>query len=187
MQRVRLRLLRLLVALAFAIVGTQAATNVALVFNQNGQLTTSSTLVWQSYTGDDKQLEYAVPAGQYQLDAEHTHPMLVCRAPAEGLIITGHTSLHAGGKTVCIVSMHMEVRTHHAFDVLLNKAHGAKLTWRPWKMYDAATPIGAVSAVSASHVSAAADDGGIVYQRQRLLRFADGRLVCGAPSDAWQR
>lgn len=130
-----------------------AATNVATVFNKNGQLTTSSTLVWQTFSGDEKQLAYAVHAGRIRLDAERTYPMYVCRGTIEGIYVTGHTDHHSGEKTVCVVSMMQEVRTHRAFDVLLNKGHGAKLTWKPWNKYDGKIPFGAVSAVSSGHVS----------------------------------
>ncbi|KAJ6645451.1 Membrane-bound transcription factor site-1 protease, partial [Pseudolycoriella hygida] len=100
---------------------------------KNKQLVTSSTLVWQSFTGDQKQLEYAVTAATYVTEHEN-YP------------------LYHQSQTVCIVSMHMDVRTHYAFDVLLNKGHGGKLTWKPWNKFSGGIPSGAVSATSAGHV-----------------------------------
>lgn len=69
----------------------------------------------------------------------------------DGIYTSGNTQRHQG-QTVCIVSMHMDVRTHYAFDVLLNKGHGGKLTWKPWNKFSAGIPSGAVSVTSAGHV-----------------------------------
>lgn len=134
------------------IVHTIAATNfVSIYSNTLAQLVTSSTLIWQSYIGDPKQLEYAVHAAKF-VSEEENYPQYVCRAPIEGIFTTGHTKKHQQ-RTVCIVSMHMEVRIHDQFDVLLNKGHGGKLTWKPWNKFSASIPSGAVSAVSGGHVS----------------------------------
>lgn len=145
----------LLPILAFVIVGllstTRAATNVVLLYSQTGQLVTSSTLGWQSYTGDVSQLSFAVVAGNFVSDEEN-YIMYVCRGIIDGIYTTGQTQKHIKD-TACIVSMHMEVHTHYKFDILINKGHGAKLTWKPWSKYTAAIPTGAVSAISAGHVS----------------------------------
>lgn len=131
---------------------TLAASNfVSIYSNKLGQLVTSSTLLWQSYTGDSKQLEFAVHAGKYITDDEN-FAIYVCRALIEGIYTTGHTQKHQQ-ETVCIVSMHTDVRTHYVFDILVNKGHGAKLTWKPWSKFSATIPTGAVSAVSGGHVS----------------------------------
>lgn len=150
--------LLVLIAVAACQLGvTLAATKVALVYNKNAQFTTSSMLKWQSFTGDVKQHEYAVRAGTVQLDADgNTSPMYVCRAQFDGIDVTGHTTVqqNAGGQTVCLVSMHAEVKTHHAFEVLLNVGHGAKLTWKRVDKSNQVLPFGAVSAASSGHVSA---------------------------------
>ncbi|KAG4078503.1 hypothetical protein HA402_009215 [Bradysia odoriphaga] len=144
-------LLKLMI-LSTLIATTLAATNFALLFSNKlqQQLTTSSTLVWQSFTGDQKQLEYAVQAAKYVTETEN-YPLYVCRALIDGIYTTGNTQKHQD-QTVCIVSMHMDVRTHYAFDVLLNKGHGGKLTWKPWNKFSGGIPSGAVSATSAGHV-----------------------------------
>lgn len=128
----------------------QAATNVVLLYSKTGQLVTSSTLGWQSFNGDKKQINLAVPAGQYT-DAEDSYTMYVCRVLIEGIFTSGHTKQH-NEKIVCIGSMHMEVRTHFAFDILINKGHGAKLAWLPWSKFSATIPNGAISVTSAGHV-----------------------------------
>lgn len=133
------------------IVSAYAATNVVLVYNKNGQLVTSSTLGWQSYTDDVKQLEYAVQSGQITTE-DDKYSMYVCRVPIEGIYTAGHTTKHSKD-TVCIVSMHLEVRTHFKFDLLINKGNGSKLTWKSWSKFTGSIPIGAISAVSAGHVS----------------------------------
>lgn len=133
------------------IVTIQATTKSVLLYSKVGQLVTSGTLVWQSFTGDAKQLEYAVEAAKFQSEHEN-YQMHVCRAVIEGIFVTGHTQKR-DQRTVCIVSMHTDVRTHHSFDVLLNKGNAGKLTWIEWSKFSATIPIGAVSATSAGHVS----------------------------------
>lgn len=115
------------------------------------QLVTSNTLVWQSYTGDEKDLEFAVRAAKYSSDKEG-YNQYVCRVISEGILVPGHTQ-NRDERTLCVVSMHMEVKTHHTFDVLLNKGNGAKLSWKPWNKFSATIPTGAVSATSSGHVS----------------------------------
>lgn len=132
-------------------VAIQATTKSAMRFTKVGQLVTSDTLVWQSFTGDPKQLDFAVEAAQYHSEQEK-YAIYVCRAVIEGVVVTGHT-LKRDSRIVCIVSMHTEVRTHHAFEVLLNKGDAAKLTWTPWSKFSAVIPAGAVSASSDGHVS----------------------------------
>lgn len=117
------------------------------------QLVTSTTLIWQSYTGDEKDLEFAVRAAKYSSD-EESYQQYVCRVIIEGIFVPGHTQKR-DERTLCIVSMHMDVRTHHIFDVLLNKGNGAKISWKPWNKFSATIPGGAVSATSSGHVSLA--------------------------------
>lgn len=145
-------LLKFITLMSTLIATTFAATNVALLFSNKlqQQLVTSSTLVWQSFTGDQKQLEYAVQAAKFVTESEN-YPLYVCRALIEGIYSTGNTLKHKE-RTVCIASMHGTVQTHPAFDVLLNKGHGGKLTWKPWNKFSAGVPSGAVSATSAGHV-----------------------------------
>lgn len=133
------------------IVAIQATTKSAMRYNKVGQLVTSDTLVWQSFTGDTKQLEFAVEAAKYHSEQEK-YPIYVCRAAIEGVVVTGHT-IKRDPRIVCIVSMHTIVHTHHAFEVLLNKGDAAKLTWTPWSKFSAVIPVGAISAASDGHVS----------------------------------
>ena len=139
------------IPLACCLAIVSAGTNSVLLYSKVGQLVTSSTLVWQSYTGDEKQLEYGVVAAKFISEAEH-YPMYVCRALIEGIYVPGHTKKHQQ-RVVCIVTMHMNVDTHFAFDILLNKENGGKLSWKPWSKFSASIPTGAVSAVSTGHVS----------------------------------
>lgn len=122
---------------------------VSLFVNVN-QLVTSSTLTWQAYSGDERDLEFGVQSSRYTSPSEN-YTMYVCRAIVDGIIVPGHTQKH-GQRTVCIVSLHMDVRTHHTFDVLLNKHNGARIEWKSWDKYVPVIPTGAVSAVSAGHV-----------------------------------
>lgn len=121
------------------------------LYSKVGQLVTSNTLEWQSFMGDPKQMEFAVQAATYYTQAEK-YKMYVCRKTIEGVSVTGHTEKQ-DDRTICIISMHMEVRIHEAFDILYNKGHGAKITWKPWTIFSAVTPTGAVSASTVGHVS----------------------------------
>lgn len=116
-----------------------------------GQLVTSNTLVWQNFVDDEKLLSSAVPAAQYRSETDN-YPIYVCRGLTDGVIVAGHTKKHESG-TICVVSMHTNVRTHHAFDVLLNKDNGAKLTWIAVNQFNSSIPTGAVSGTSDGHVS----------------------------------
>lgn len=117
---------------------------------QLGQLMTSSTLNWESYVNDKKQLEFSIKGGSFVDDDVH-YPIYVCRSTVEGLYVSGHTE-RRGSKLVCVVSLLGEVKTHHAFDVLVNKGHLGKVGWKSWRKFNAATPIGAVS-VSSNEVT----------------------------------
>lgn len=116
------------------------------------QLVTSNTLVWQSYTGDEKDLEFAVRAAKYSSVDGEAYNQYVCRIITEGIFVPGHTQ-NRDERTLCVVSMHMEVKTHHTFDILLNKGNGAKLSWKPWSKFSGKIPTGAVCATSSGHVS----------------------------------
>lgn len=129
-------------------VDTVAATKSVLTFKfisgQVGQLVTSSTLVWETFTGEPKQMEFAVKGGRY-IREEDSYPIYVCRALIDGIYTSGHTTKHQE-RTVCTVSQPTSTKTHHAFDILVNKGNGGKLTWRPWSKFSGGTPTGAVSA-----------------------------------------
>lgn len=156
----------------YCVIAIQASTKSALLYSKVGQLVTSGTLVWQSFTGDSKQLEYAVEAAKFQSEHEN-YRMYVCRAVIEGILITGHTQKHDQRQnTVCIVSMHMDVHTHHAFDVLLNIGNGGKLTWKQWSKFSATIPTGAVSATSAGHVSSI-HLFGLVFRMELILMVSN--------------
>lgn len=121
-----------------------------LLYSKVNQLVTSSTLVWQTFAGDQKLLEYGVEAAKYHSETEN-YPIYVCRYVVDGIIVTGHTQKR-DSRTVCIVTLHSDVRSHHVFEVLLNRGDGGKLTWKPWSKYSAVIPTGAVSATSDGHV-----------------------------------
>lgn len=132
------------------IVAIHATTkSVSLYSREVRQLVTSNTLVWQSFSGDQKLLEFAVEAAKFKSEHED-YPIYVCRATVDGIAVTGHTQKR-DSRIVCIVSMHT-THTHHVFDVLLNKGNGGKLSWKPWSKYTAVIPTGAVSASSDGHV-----------------------------------
>lgn len=78
-----------------------------------------------------------------------SYPIYVCRALNDGIFTSGF-SKQRQGKTVCIV-VHTEPKIHHNFDILLNKGHGGKLTWKPWNKF-IILYTGSVSA-SGAHVS----------------------------------
>lgn len=148
--RISISIVFLIVQCCFVVI--QATTKGVLLFNNKvGQLVTSSTLVWQSYASDQNLSGSAVVAAEFYSE-EGNYPLYVCRAVVDGVIVTGHTQKH-DTRTVCIVSMHTDVRTHPTFDVLLNKGDAAKLTWKHWNKYIAVLYTGAVSAISDGHVS----------------------------------
>lgn len=123
-----------------------------LLYSEVGQLVTSSTLVWQPFIpGDPKPFDNAVLIGNITID-EKRKPLYVCRSIIEGVFVTGHTETETE-RTICIVSMHMEVHRQHTFEILINKANSAKLKWKDWSKFSARIPRGAVSATSAGHVS----------------------------------
>lgn len=136
-------------------VSTEASQK-SVYFYKSGQLVTSSTLIWQTFTGDKGDLEHAVHAAKYVSDEEN-YQIYVCRALIEGLYVAGHTQKHEQ-KTICLVSTHQGARIHHTYDVLLNKGYGGKLTWKAWNKFSATTPTGAVSAISTGHVGFHLDD-----------------------------
>lgn len=137
----------LLLLLQFAVL-IQATTKSVFIYTKTGQLVTSNTLGWQSFTGEASQLKFGVEASKFQSDHGNS-PLFVCRATIEGIPVTGHT-LPRDQRTMCIVTMHTNVDTHHAFDILLNKGDGGKLTWTK---SSGVIPPGAISASSSGHVS----------------------------------
>lgn len=137
----------------YCIVGIHASTKSVQLFSKNGQLVTSETLVWQSFSsGDPKQFEFAVEAAKFHSEHEN-YQLYICRVGVSGIFVTGHTQ-KGDQRIVCIVSLHMEVSNHHSFDILINKGNGGKLTWKSWdRRYTPTKPTGAVSAASTGHVS----------------------------------
>lgn len=130
------------------IITIHATTKSVFLYSKVGQLVTSNTLEWQQFVGDQKQLENAVLAATLYTPEENK--MYVCRKTVEGVSVTGHTQKR-GDRVVCLISMHMQQRTHEAFDILCNR--GAKITWSQWTKFSAVTPTGAVSASTVGHVS----------------------------------
>lgn len=129
----------------------QATTKGVLLYSSKvGQLVTSNTLLWQNF-GDEKLLSSAVEAAKHY-SGDESYPIYVCRAKLDAVIVSGHTEKH-DSRTVCVVSMHSNVRTHHNFDVLINKDDGAKLTWKLVNQFNSSIPNGAISSTSTGHVS----------------------------------
>lgn len=122
-------------------------------FGTTRQLITSDTLAWEAYTGDENQLKYAVQGATYRTaDSEQGQSIYVCRNFVEGVATVGKTGLH-GNDVVCEFPMSSEIRTHRVFDILINRGHGAKLTWQPWSKFSGKIPLGAVSVTYSGHVS----------------------------------
>ena len=131
-RRVTLSLL-LLAVLQFA-TPTLALDHSVLTYKNasiQGQLVTSSTLVWESYNPKDlKQLQYAVEAGKYITEDEH-YPMYVCRVTIDGLSTSGHTEKIMQAH-VCVAS-NVKQTKYEKFEVLVNKGHFGKVAWKPWQ------------------------------------------------------
>lgn len=138
------------IVLLHLILSIDASQRLVSLYGNVNQLVTSSTLTWQAFSGDQRELEFGVEASNYTSQTEN-YIMYVCRATVDGIIVPGHT-IKRDQRIVCIVSLHMDVRTHHTFDVLLNKHNGARIEWKKWNKYVPTIPKGAVSAVSAGHV-----------------------------------
>lgn len=126
---------------------------VQILNSTTGQLVTSTTLEWQTFTADDKQLRFAVEAGHFVVDAETQYPMFVCRLNIDGLMTVGHTTKPADDRWACVVAIYTSVKNHFNFEILVNIGGGAKLKWQPWNTHITSTPRGAVSEVSTGHVS----------------------------------
>lgn len=140
--------LKLLLLLQFVVL-IQATTKSAFVYTKTSQLVTSNTLGWQSFSGDARQMKYAVEASKFHSPDHGNSSMYVCRAMVDGLSVTGHTYIR-DQRTMCVVTMHTEVKSHHAFDILLNKGDGGKLSWMK---SSGVIPVGAISASNQAHVS----------------------------------
>lgn len=121
-------------------------------YGPNRILITSDTLAWEPYTGDENQLKYAVQGATYRTaDSEQGQPIYVCRNFVEGVATVGKTGLH-GNDVICEFPMSSEIRTHRVFEILINRGHGAKLTWQPWSKFSGKIPLGAVSATYSNKV-----------------------------------
>lgn len=141
--------------LQFALI-IHASQKIASLYSSVNQLVTSSTLIWQTFNGDIKDLEFAVQASKYVSESEN-YTQYICRASVEGIVVPGNT-LNRDQRVVCVVSMHEDVRTHHSFEILLNRNLASNISWKPWNKYNATIPAGAVSATSAGHVSFSVGD-----------------------------
>lgn len=144
--------------------------------SSNGQEVTSNALVWDQYYGDSKQFKYAVESGKYSSETEvkrssgdlqkifrnskfneqippflQNYPIYVCRAMVDGIFASGNTRRYED-KVVCTVALQNSVKTHHAFELLINKGNGAKLSWKPWKKFGR-IPTGAINSGLGGHVS----------------------------------
>lgn len=82
---------------------------------------------------------------------QQNYPIYICRAMVDGIFASGNTKRYED-KTVCTVALQNNVKTHHTFDLLINRGSMAKLSWKPWKKFEQ-TPTGAVSSGLGGHVS----------------------------------
>lgn len=69
----------------------------------------------------------------------------------DGIFASGNTRRYED-KVVCTVALQNSVKTHHAFELLINKGNGAKLSWKSWKKFGR-IPTGAINSGLGGHVS----------------------------------
>ncbi|XP_030375174.1 protein unzipped [Scaptodrosophila lebanonensis] len=118
---------------------------------QQGQLLTSSTLVWETYDSKDpKQLEFAVEGGKYITEDEH-YPIYVCRVTIDGVPTSGHTE-KIKQRHQCVAA-HYKRGKYESFDVLVNKGHLGKVAWKPWRKFNAGVPVGAIRIADDSYIA----------------------------------
>uniref|UniRef100_A0A1B0FPQ9 Uncharacterized protein n=1 Tax=Glossina morsitans morsitans TaxID=37546 RepID=A0A1B0FPQ9_GLOMM len=139
-------LLAVAFSIALLIKGCEAAVHQVFTYSNTstilGQLVTSSTLVWETYDlKDPKQLQYAVEGGKYITEDEH-YPIYVCRVAIDGVPTSGHTEKIAQSH-VCVAA-HYKNTKYKNFDVLVNKGHLGKISWRYWRKFNAGVPVGAI-------------------------------------------
>lgn len=112
---------------------------------------TSTTLIWQTYMSDERQLRNAVEAGSFVEDADNKYAMYICRLSIEGIMTIGQTIKNADGKLVCVLAIPRTKQNNLKFEVLVNIGGGAKLNWTKWDKY-LPHPNGAVSEESTGQV-----------------------------------
>lgn len=111
------------------------------------QIRTSTTLVWDSYTGKDFNLNEGVEAGVFRVNAEDQYKMYVCRVNDYGIMIIGQTIKNENGDWECALAVAgNHLQNNREFEVLVNKNKLAKLNWTKWgKFWSAEIPDGAVT------------------------------------------
>lgn len=118
---------------------------------QLGQLVTSSTLVWETYDAkNSNQLQYAVEGGKYISEEEH-YPIYVCRVTIDGVTTSGHTE-KIKQSHVCVAA-HYKNKQYTNFDVLINKGHLGKVSWKHWRKFNLGDPVGAIRIGEDSYIA----------------------------------
>lgn len=133
-------------ALFLFVTTSQAAVHSVLTYKNAstllGQLVTSSTLVWETYEPKNpKQLQYAVEGGKYITEEEH-YPIYVCRVNIDGVGTIGHTEKIQ--QTHECKAAHYKNMKYKNFDVLINKGHLGKVSWKHWRKFNVGVPVGAI-------------------------------------------
>ncbi|XP_075165667.1 beta-pore-forming protein unzipped [Haematobia irritans] len=142
----QLCLLSLTLMLLLRIEASEAAVHSVLTYKntstQLGQTVTSSTLLWETYdVKNSNQLQYAVEGGKYISEEEH-YPIYVCRVTIEGVNTIGHTEKIQQAH-VCVAAHYKNTKYDH-FDVLINKGHLGKVSWKHWRKFNLGIPVGAI-------------------------------------------
>ncbi|XP_065368242.1 protein unzipped [Calliphora vicina] len=141
-----LNICSLTLALFLFVTSSQAAVHSVLTYKNAstllGQLVTSSTLVWETYElKNPKQLQYAVEGGKYITEDEH-YPIYVCRVNIDGVGTIGHTEKIQQSHE-CKAAHYKNMR-YKVFDVLINKGHLGKVSWKHWRKFNVGVPVGAI-------------------------------------------
>lgn len=148
-------LLRLMLTGLMGIPWIEAAVHPVLTYKNTstalGQLVTSSTLVWETYDAkNSNQLQYAVEGGKYISEEEH-YPIYVCRVTIEGVTTSGHTE-KIQQSHVCVAA-HYKNKKYEHFDVLINKGHLGKVSWKQWRKFNLGVPVGAIRIGEDSYIA----------------------------------
>uniref|UniRef100_A0A1I8NMY9 Protein unzipped n=1 Tax=Stomoxys calcitrans TaxID=35570 RepID=A0A1I8NMY9_STOCA len=151
----QLCLLSLTLILLLCIEANEAAVHSVLTYKntstQLGQLVTSSTLVWETYDAkNSNQLQYAVEGGKY-ISAEEHYPIYVCRVTIEGVNTIGHTEKIQQAH-LCVAA-HYKNKKYDHFDVLINKGHLGKVSWKHWRKFNLGIPVGAIRIGEVSYIA----------------------------------
>lgn len=141
-----LNILSITLAFFLFVTSSEAAVHSVLTYKNAstllGQLVTSSTLVWETYDPKDpKQLQYAVEGGKYISEDEH-YPIYVCRVNIDGVGTSGHTEKKQ--QSHACVAAHYKNMKYANFDVLINKGHLGKVSWKHWRKFNVGVPVGAI-------------------------------------------